>query len=469
MKKKSFLLFFFLLLTTPLFATTSEQIGQIATTFVNNAIQAIGTTFDQIYLAFDKQFNLSFENLNEGFLPTFLYWLIFFELLWVCLQGILQKELGVPELFMKLFLTVLIIILCQNMAYIVYGIRSVFSYAGVTAGDLSPSTYSNVSISGFFGLDSTKVILRPSIVSNATIEIFTPISRVINTIKAYIDSMQIGFLGIGFGSDVSLPTYIARVVPGWLAIAACYIVEFILLIILSFVNMNVMLTLIEFGFLMVVATICLPFQIFTPTKFVAHGLWQTLFGQCVKIFCILFLVGIAKPLYEDLSDTLFSPVYNYLESVARTSSGGIDTEEFVFPAAIIVRCLLTSVCMTVCYCYMLMKGPSIAFAILSGTPTMETLGTHTVTRLGSRAIGASVGVFAAGFGALGGIAGTILGGIGGSIGNIGHKIGDVFKTARERIGSGGGNSANSDFNDSSSGRHKFNSSKFDHHNNSQDI
>lgn len=455
MKKALLIVLILIFSLFPVMADNIQIAEEQAEGFVTSVIYTMGGIFDLIYQAFNEQFNMSFANLQVNFLPSFLMWLVFFELLWVCVQGILQKDLGAAELFMKLFLTVLIITIVTNLQEIIYGVRLVFSWAGIQAGNLDSSLYiesNKVTIGGTpYGYG-----IAPSLVARATVETFKPLEQMIATINLYLETLQVGLFGIGWGSDVSLPTYISTSLPYWLAIAGCRIVEFILFVILAFVNLNVMLWLIEFGFLLVVATICLPFQIFTPTKFMAHGLWQTLFGQCIKIFCILFLVGIAQPLFTYITEEAFGPIYDVLESVPTKASGAIDPDEFQLPASVIMRGIIITVCITITYCYFLMKGPSIAFAILSGTPTMETLGTHSVTRMGATAIGAGGTVLAAGLGALGGAAGAIFGRAGGAVGGVFKKIGDIVRKIPHP------NPTSQDVSGTSSdiSSHKFNAEKF---------
>ena len=78
--------------------------------------------------------------------------------------------------------------------------------------------------------------------------------------------------------------------------------------------------------------------------------------------------------------------------------------------------LVFSIITVITYCYLLSKAPSIALGLLTGTPTMETVGSHFVTMMGAK----SVGVAAAGIGAA---VAAVTGGIGGIFGRIFGRTG----------------------------------------------
>ena len=121
MKKALLIVLILIFSLFPVMADNIQIAEEQAEGFVTSVIYTMGGIFDLIYQAFNEQFNMSFANLQVNFLPSFLMWLVFFELLWVCVQGILQKDLGAAELFMKLFLTVLIITIVTNLQEIIYG------------------------------------------------------------------------------------------------------------------------------------------------------------------------------------------------------------------------------------------------------------------------------------------------------------------------------------------------------------
>ena len=91
----------------------------------------------------------------------------------------------------------------------------------------------------------------------------------------------------------------------------------------------------------------------------------------------------------------------------------IDTSGTSLPYGEIMTGLVFSIITVITYCYLLIKAPSIALGLITGTPTMETVGSHFVTMLGAKSVGAvaaGVGaVVAATAGSIGGIFGRIFG------------------------------------------------------------
>ena len=78
--------------------------------------------------------------------------------------------------------------------------------------------------------------------------------------------------------------------------------------------------------------------------------------------------------------------------------------------------LVFSIITVITYCYLLIKAPSIALGLITGTPTMETVGSHFVTMMGAK----SIGVAAAGIGAA---VAAVTGSIGGIFGRIFGRAG----------------------------------------------
>ena len=123
--------------------------------------------------------------------------------------------------------------------------------------------------------------------------------------------------------------------------------------------------------------------------------------QGLKLFVIVYLVNLIPELLEP---TLSSFIL------------AIDTNGTSLPYGEIMTGLVFSIITVVTYCYLLIKAPSIALGLITGTPTMETVGSHFVTMMGAK----SIGVAAAGIGAA---VAAVTGSIGGIFGRIFGRTG----------------------------------------------
>lgn len=353
-----------------------------------------GRIFDLVYLKFSNLLNLSFKTLKNNIIPSLLLALITLELMWVAIQAILQKTMSLSEILIKFFLVCLVVVITQNLDLIVKGLMRIFTQIAKASGSSADLYEGSALFSGEYTLFS------PSNVINSTTSMLSPLQTAEQRIFEYINELQPSLFNIA--------GFLSAIIPAYIGIFTCWVVEMILLVMISFVNINVTMWLIEFQFLLVVCTICLPWQIFSPTKFVASGIWQALFGQAIKLFCIVFLVATCPKLFRDVS----SETVNKLLEALNLSASSAEVTSISWTA--LGSLIVTTVALTLTYCYFLMKGPAIAKAIIVGQPTMETLGSHTVTRMGAQAMG----VAGAGLGAAGGVFGHAIGSIIGSIGGF---------------------------------------------------
>ena len=364
---------------------------------IRSLLLRIGYLFDSLYMAFNFRFQDSFENLidNRGIVPLILSFMLLFEVLWIAIRCILQQNISLPEILIKFFLTIITILFINNLDWFVDGIKTLFSTAGYTAADSTaghdPSAY------------GVGYIVTPSEVATSALSCFSPIEGVITAINNYILYIQSNAGSSGIFSGITGPVVaFIQALPYYIFLILSYIVEIILLVVLSFALINISLWLIEFGLLLIIGTFCLPFQIFEPTKFLGKGVWPVLFGQGLKLFVIVFLVNLIPELLEPtLSSFIFS----------------IDTSEgATLPYGEIMTGLVFSIITVITYCYLLIKAPSVALGLITGTPTMETVGSHFVTMMGAKSVGlaaAGVGVGLSAISAgLGGIFGRIFGGRG---------------------------------------------------------
>ena len=314
---------------------------------IRGLLLRIGYLFDSLYMAFNLRFQDSFDNLidDRGIVPLLLSFLLVFEVLWVAIRCILQQNMSLPEILMKFFLVIITILFINNLDWFVDGIKTLFSTAGYTAADATsrndPTAY------------GVGYIITPSAISSSALTCFAPIESVIQAINNYILYLQSSASDGGLFSGITGPVIaFLQCIPYYFFLICAYIVEIILLVVLSFALINISLWLIEFGLLLIIGTFCLPFQIFEPTKFLGKGVWPVVF----------------------------------------------------------------SIITVITYCYLLIKAPSIALGLITGTPTMETVGSHFVTMMGAK----SIGVAAAGMGA---VVAAVTGGIGGIFGRIFGRAG----------------------------------------------
>ena len=359
MKRTVLLALMMLLFPSLLFAATDT--GNVT----NIVLTYMGASFNQVYELFDDQMNLSFKSVRDNIVPKLLAALILLELLWVCIQGILQKALSVPELLVKLFVTILVIVLTQNMNLVVQALSKMFSRMAMVAGDSGYVDSFIIEAGGY-------ALFKPSDITTSFRNIIEPLDFAKNALYGYAGSVGFKLLDIGAWFSLALPAYIMAFI--------CTVVQIILFVVISFVSLSLTFWLIEFVFLLVVATVLLPWQVFTPTKFVSSGIWQALFGQAIKLFCIVFMVSIGPSLFERISALSISPMTRILESAAAAGDS--------FPTAPVISVMVLSITLVISYCYFLMKGPALAKAIIVGQPVMETLGTHSVARMGGRALSA---------------------------------------------------------------------------------
>ena len=376
---------------------------------IRSLLLRIGYLFDSLYMAFNFRFQDSFDNLidNRGIVPLILSFMLLFEVLWIAIKCILQQNMSLPEILIKFFLTIITILFINNLDWFVDGIKTIFSTAGYTAADSTagndPSAY------------GVGYIVTPSEVATSALSCFTPIEGVITAINNYILYIQSKAGSSGIFSGITGPVVaFIQALPYYIFLILSYIVEIILLVVLSFALINISLWLIEFGLLLIIGTFCLPFQIFEPTKFLGKGVWPVLFGQGLKLFVIVFLVNLIPELLEP---TLSSFILS------------IDTSEgATLPYGEIMTGLVFSIITVITYCYLLIKAPSVALGLITGTPTMETVGSHFVTMMGAKSVGlaaAGVGVGLSAISAgLGGIFGRIFGGRGRDNSNRGNDTND---------------------------------------------
>ena len=254
---------------------------------IRGLLLRIGYLFDSLYMAFNLRFQDSFDNLidDRGIVPLLLSFLLVFEVLWVAIRCILQQNMSLPEILMKFFLVIITILFINNLDWFVDGIKTLFSTAGYTAADATsrndPTAY------------GVGYIITPSAISSSALTCFAPIESVIQAINNYILYLQSSASDGGLFSGITGPVIaFLQCIPYYFFLICAYIVEIILLVVLSFALINISLWLIEFGLLLIIGTFCLPFQIFEPTKFLGKGVWPVLFGQGLKLFVIVYLVNL---------------------------------------------------------------------------------------------------------------------------------------------------------------------------------
>lgn len=375
--KKLLLLALFILSPSFLFAgtATSDVTGIV--------LSYMGAAFDLIYSLFNNELNLSFKSIRDHIIPFLMFMLIMIEFLWICIQGILQKSLSVSEMIMKLFLTLVIIIIVQNMNIIVQGLSKMFSRMAMVAGDSGNSNSFIVDAGGY-------AVFKPSDLTRSFSVIISPIDFAKQSMYNYASSISFKMLNVSNWVALALPAYFMGFI--------CTFIQIALFVVISFVSLNLTFWLIEFSFLLAICTICLPWQIFSPTKFVSSGVWQALFGQAIKLFCVVFMVTLGPALFERVSVACISPITAILENASLSESS--------FPIGPVIAVIIIAITMVIAYCYFLMKGPSIAKAIIVGQPTMETLGTHYVTKMGAGALLGTWGMAKMGIAAM---AGTLTG------------------------------------------------------------
>lgn len=341
---------------------------------INLVTSAIGSVLDEIYLSFHQAFTLSFTNVKDLILPKLLAMLLLVEISYIAVMAIVQQELAFSQFMKKFFVLMLIVIIANNMDLIVQGLSVMFSTMGFVAGD---SSYQ-----GVFIVDSPLgMIFMPSDILDAVKQMLAPLWTLKELIDDYKDVLITNARGI-MGTITAIIAY----VPLMAQSALIYFVMLFLLFVISFCALNIAFWLIEFSFLMVIATLCLPWQIFDPAKFVSSGIWQALFGQAIKILCVVLIVAIAPGLFNNAVFT------SNLISMGETISdgGGVPM------TAIFMQIVVTGLTVGA-YCYFLMKGPAIAKAIVVGQPTMETLGTHMIAKVAAGVVTAGAALpFAAG-------------------------------------------------------------------------
>lgn len=329
-------------------------------------LRGLGSIFDEIFTLFYNQLNLSFVNAARFVLPKLFGCLLVVELSYLAILAIIQQEMSMAQMFRKLFIACITIILAANMNLIVEGLNAMFARIGFVIGD--PSYGDSFIVETPIG-----TIFQPSDLVNSFRTVLTPLQTLLEALQNFKYTLidKISVLKIwGIAQNI--------IEVGTLSILCyvVYIIQFLLLLIIAFSTMNVTFWLIEFQILMVVACILIPWQVFDPTKFLGSGIWQALFGQAIKIFCIILMVAIAPPLIERAIFT-----QNLTETIVSIKESGS------VPTTAIMLQILTTIVIVVVYCYFLMKAPAIAKALIVGQPTMETLGSHYIVQKGAAMIG----------------------------------------------------------------------------------
>ena len=306
-------------------AAPESGVSGVVHSATNTVLLYLGSVFDNLFVLFTRQLNLSFANLRDNIVPQLCFILILCEVSWLSIQAILRKSMAIPEVMMKFFLVVLVVVITQNLNWIVNGLMKLFTAMAKTAGD-SANLYTG-----------DAAIFTPSIVIQSTGMMLSPLAEARESLTNFMDGIEFGFFKDNTYALFSL------LIPALVAKGVLWLVEIMLLVMICFCNINVTMWLIEFQFLMVVCMICLPWHIFAPTRFIASGIWQALFGQAIKLFVIVFLVSIAPNLFQTVTATATNSLLNAL---LQTQAG--------FSFAAVGGLAITVIGVCIAYCYFLL-------------------------------------------------------------------------------------------------------------------
>ena len=236
----------------PFLAAAPESgVSGVVHSATNTVLLYLGSVFDNLFVLFTRQLNLSFANLRDNIVPQLCFILILCEVSWLSIQAILRKSMAIPEVMMKFFLVVLVVVITQNLNWIVNGLMKLFTAMAKTAGD-SANLYTG-----------DAAIFTPSIVIQSTGMMLSPLAEARESLTNFMDGIEFGFFKDNTYALFSL------LIPALFAKGVLWLVEIMLLVMICFCNINVTMWLIEFQFLMVVCMICLPWHLFAPTRLTA--------------------------------------------------------------------------------------------------------------------------------------------------------------------------------------------------------
>ncbi len=148
--------------------------------------------------------------------------------------------------------------------------------------------------------------------------------------------------------------------------------KIILFIIFMFAQLNVLLTYIEFYLLIILMAVLAPFIIFEPTKFVSRNFLQPYVGQFMKLLAILIALHGTGLIFKNLF-------------------GSVVAMDQVITSSIIFDVCAKSFFITIIFAMLITIVPSLAKAMLTGGPIMDTVGSNTIARWGSVVSGMAMG------------------------------------------------------------------------------
>lgn len=351
-------------------------------------VETVGNLADTLTNTFRSAFLLGHYNLKQFVINPLIIALLTLEILILGLLLIVQHKqvMSGPEMLWRFFFTILTIALIQLLPLMVDMIMSVFSKAGFAAGGARTSS---------------EMQMQPSIVMGFYNTTVAPLEATTAGMRQAMDYLTNGSFKIG---QASL----------WFEYGATMLIimliKLVVLVMFLFTLLNVMMWIIELYFLMAIATFLLPWQLLQPTKFLASGTWQALFGQGIKLFCLTFTITCCEVVFKNI---IASNPINWYEIVSKSSFGSAWT---VIPYVLFAAMI---------FCYFVLKGPAVAKALILGQPTMETMGTHFILSSGAKAMGtATVASGIIGSGALG------------AAGRVGAAVGTGLTYPLRNVGAG---------------------------------
>lgn len=302
------------------------------------------------------------------------------ELLLIGLSLMTQNLDGITgaQIAWKIVSIFFLLAIIINLGYIVDFLSKLFTRAGFFAG------------TGV--IDTRNTSIRPSAVTDFYTATMTPLDEYADTYDRITDTL-LGMMDMSvMNIDTWLIPWIGVQLDKALLSVGLAVIKFIITVLFIFVLIEVTITICELWLLVAVATLMLPFKLFKYTKFMGDGVFPALFGQCIKLFVIAFILSSAGDVFEAvMPDTIAAfneairnwNLSNQQSMDAATISGvllSLPTIWGILPSIIFV---------TLLFVYFILKGPAIAKALIVGQPTMDTHGSHTVKVLGTAALTAS--------------------------------------------------------------------------------
>lgn len=407
--KKIGILFVLLLSTSLLFATGNKEQNVPQETIsatgkgIQMAMNLAGSIADGVSNSFSVGFmggynfmrsgskntdNTNLVNPSRGAYLTSALGVLFraclmLEILFLGLRLLSMNNEGISlnQIVWKIFSVFALYTIIMNLGWIINGISQIFIRIGLFAG------------TGY--IDATSV-LRPSVVTDFYTLATSPLEDYIQTYYTMFDTIVDEMTGSVFNFGTWIIPLIKVTISYLGTMFLCVLIRLLLMFIFLLALVEVTITICELWLLIASASIMLPFKVFRYSKFMGDGVFPALFGQCIKLFVLAFLLSISGELFVAASPDVVTKLNNVQKMwQAALDNGGLTVTralEIVAQTPHVLSMILPVIFVSFLFIYFVMKGPGIVKALIVGQPSMDTHGSTIIRIAGTKLLSSAVRV-----------------------------------------------------------------------------